>query len=157
MEQKEVWRGGGGSRTENQHLICERCEEGTADIAEENTGGRKDKTLNVSSFEILPYQLMSHCVALWRHSGTSQNSSVSFCYFVLLLRFLLHFLIFLLITIVNFKTLHPRCVLNNNNNTTLYIHSKHNSCCVWSGYTVFVIVIIIITVSIFIISQSPSS
>ena len=145
--------GRGDSRTANQHLICERCVEGTADIAQENTGGRKDKTLNVSSSEILPYRLMSHCVAIRRHSGTSQNSSVSFCYFVLLLCFLLYFLIFLLITIVNFKTVHPRCVLNNNDNTTLYIH------CVCSGYTVFVnvtITIIIIT-SIFIISHSPSS
>jgi hypothetical protein len=135
-------------------LICEGCEEGTADVAEENTGVRKDKTLNVSSSEILPYRLMSHCVAIRRHSGTSQNSSVSFCYFVLL-RFLLYFQFFLLITIVNFKTVHPLCVLNNNNNTTLYIH------CVWSEYTVFmivtIIIIIIIIISIFTISQSPSS
>jgi hypothetical protein len=107
-----VWRGvRGNSRTENQHLICERCEEGTADIAQENTGGKKDKTLNVSSSEILPYRLMSHCVAIRRHSGTSQNSSVSFCYFVLLLhRSLRHFLLLLFITILSFKTVNPPCV-----------------------------------------------
>jgi hypothetical protein len=148
MAQRKKFDGRGGgergnSRTENQHLICERCEEGTADIAGENTGRKKDKTLNVSSSEILPYRLMSHCVAIRRHSGTSQNSSVSFCYFVLLLRCLLHFLFLLFFTIVSFKTVNSRCVLNNNNNTTLCIHSRHDSC-VWSGYTVFVIVIIII-------------
>jgi hypothetical protein len=152
-KKKEGW--GGTVGTENQHLICERCEEGTADIAEESTGGKKDKTLNVSSSEILPYRLMSHCVAIRRHSGTSQNSSVSFCYFVLLLRSLLHFLFLLLITIVSFKTVNPRCVLNNNNKGTLCLHSRHDSCCVWSGYTVFVIVIIIML--IIIPSQSPSS
>jgi hypothetical protein len=36
-----------GSRTENHHLICERCEEGRiADVAEENKREKKDKILN---------------------------------------------------------------------------------------------------------------
>jgi hypothetical protein len=51
-DKKEVRGGGGGggrnSGTENQHLICEGCEEGTADVPGENTGGKKDKTLNIT-------------------------------------------------------------------------------------------------------------
>jgi hypothetical protein len=51
---KNWWSGVGragrerNSQKENHHLICERCEEGIADVAEENKGGKKDKTLNMT-------------------------------------------------------------------------------------------------------------
>jgi hypothetical protein len=39
----------GRGRTENHHLMCERCEEGRiADVAEENKGEKKDKILNLT-------------------------------------------------------------------------------------------------------------